>query len=74
MKTPLILSTLVPVAFGLTPAGRWGHQAVYVPSKAAMYIVGGQVSTSNNQITNDVLVMPVSKTTKLWIAGETRRD
>ena len=62
MKNPFILSTLtlVPVALGLNPAGRWGHQAVYVPSQAAMYIVGGQVSTSNNQITNDVLVLPVS--------------
>jgi hypothetical protein len=59
---PIILSTLTlaPVALGLSPAGRWGHQAVYVPSQAAMYIVGGQVSTTNFQITNDVLVYPVS--------------
>lgn len=58
---PIVLSTLtlVPVALGLNPAGRWGHQAVYVPSQAAMYVVGGQVSTTNFQITNDVLVFPV---------------
>jgi hypothetical protein len=49
----------LPLASALTPAGRWGHQAVYVPSEAAMYVIGGQVDT-NSQITNDVLVMPVS--------------
>jgi hypothetical protein len=42
-----------------SPAGRWGHQAVYVPTQQAMYIVGGQVATSGSQITNDVLVLPV---------------
>lgn len=41
------------------PVGRWGHQAVYVPTQQAMYIVGGQVATSGSQITNDVLVLSV---------------
>jgi hypothetical protein len=64
---PIVLSTLtlVPVALGLNPAGRWGHQAVYVPSQAAMYVVGGQVSTTNFQITNDVLVFPVCQSQHL---------
>jgi len=68
---PIILSTLTlaPIALGLSPAGRWGHQAVYVPSQAAMYIVGGQVSTTNFQITNDVLVYPVSPWFYCWGIG-----
>jgi hypothetical protein len=60
MNILLLASAItLPLASALTPAGRWGHQAVYVPSEAAMYVIGGQVDT-NSQITNDVLVMPVS--------------
>lgn len=76
MKATLLLSStmaLAPAVLGLTPAGRWGHQAVYVPSQAAMYVVGGQVSASNNQITNDVLVLPVSPH-YVYIAPEGRMD
>ncbi|WWC65729.1 uncharacterized protein I303_108351 [Kwoniella dejecticola CBS 10117] len=50
----------LPGVMGLTPAARWGHQAVYVKSKQSMYIVGGEVPTSGSQITNDVLVLPLN--------------
>lgn len=50
----------VPLAAAGTPAARWGHQAVYVPSQQAMYVVGGQVQSTDTQVTNEVLVLPVS--------------
>jgi hypothetical protein len=52
----------VPLAAAGTPAARWGHQAVYVPSQQAMYVVGGQVQSTDTQVTNEVLVLPVSST------------
>jgi hypothetical protein len=54
--------TSVPLAAAGTPAARWGHQAVYVPSQQAMYVVGGQVQSTDTQVTNEVLVLPVSST------------
>lgn len=56
----VIFVSALPLAFAASPVGRWGHQAVYVPSQQAMYVVGGQVSSSGSKITNDVLVLPVS--------------
>ena len=55
----LALIPFAPTALGLQPTARWGHQAVYVPSEKAMYIIGGQVQTPGTQITNEVLVLPV---------------
>ncbi|WRT69614.1 uncharacterized protein IL334_006603 [Kwoniella shivajii] len=52
----------IPGVLSITPAARWGHQAVYVKSKQAMYIVGGEVPTSGSQITNEVLVLPLNTT------------
>ena len=49
----------LPLAFAVTPSPRWGHQAVYVSSQQAMYIVGGEVEAEGTQVTNDVLVLPV---------------
>jgi hypothetical protein len=57
----LSLSFSAPLAAALNPAARWGHQAVYVPSESAMYVIGGQVQTPGTQITNEVLVLPVSE-------------
>jgi hypothetical protein len=59
-KKSIVALILVPLTAAGTPAARWGHQAVYVPSKQAMYVVGGQVSSSDTQVTNEVLVLPVS--------------
>lgn len=58
MLLSLALS-LLPLALGGQPTARWGHQAVYVPSENAMYVIGGQVQTPGTQITNEVLVLPV---------------
>jgi len=44
-----------------TAAARWGHQALYVDSLQAMYIIGGEVQSSGTQVTNEVLVLPVRK-------------
>lgn len=49
----------LPRTLASTPAARWGHQGVYVKSKKAMYIVGGETSASDYQITNEVLVLSV---------------
>lgn len=49
----------LPRILASTPAARWGHQAVYVESKKAIYIVGGETSASDYQITNEVLVLSV---------------
>jgi hypothetical protein len=57
--TTLALTPFAPLALGLQPTPRWGHQAVYVPSEHAMYVVGGQVQTPGTQITNEVLILPV---------------
>lgn len=54
----VIFASSLPLALGAT-AGRWGHQAVYVPSQQTMYVVGGQVVSSGSKVTNDVLVLPV---------------
>ena len=56
----IILASSLPLALAAAPNARWGHQAVYVPSKKAMYVVGGEVVSSGTQITNDVLVLSVS--------------
>lgn len=53
----------LPTANALTPTARWGHRAVYVESQQAMYVVGGEVSGNGAQITNEVLVLPVSLAT-----------
>lgn len=49
----------LPRTLASTLAARWGHQGVYVKSKKAMYIVGGETSASDYQITNEVLVLSV---------------
>lgn len=54
------LFTSATLASAFTPAARWGHHAVYVPSEKAMYVVGGQVQTPGTQVTNEVLILPVS--------------
>lgn len=53
----LLLSNL-PTAQAASPAARWGHQAMYVDSAQAMYVVGGEVASG--AITNEVIVLPVS--------------
>ncbi len=64
MKLALVaaasISMSLPLARAATPAARWGQQAVYVESKSAVYIVGGETSSADTQITNDVLILPVS--------------
>jgi len=55
-----VLISSLPLAFAMTPAARWGHQAVYVSSQQAMYVVGGEVESQGTQITNEVLVLSVS--------------
>lgn len=64
MSVPLTalfaLLPLLPAALAWTPAARWGHEAVYVKSQDSMYIIGGQVQTPGTQVTNDVLMLPVS--------------
>ncbi|WVQ75009.1 hypothetical protein IAR50_004617 [Cryptococcus sp. DSM 104548] len=59
----------LPRAVGATPAARWGHQAVYVKSQQAMYIVGGEVSASSSQITNEVLILPLNSTSPSFSTG-----
>ena len=54
----VIFVSALPIVLGAT--GRWGHQAVYVPSQQAVYVIGGQVQSSGSKVTNDVLVLPVS--------------
>lgn len=53
------LLPLLPLISAWSPAARWGHDAVYVPSQDAMYVVGGQVLSPGVQVTNDVLIYPV---------------
>ena len=55
----VLVATSLPLALAMTPAARWGHQAVFVPSQQAMYVVGGEVAESGSQITNEVLVLSV---------------
>ncbi|WVW87011.1 hypothetical protein I302_109067 [Kwoniella bestiolae CBS 10118] len=55
----IVLASL-PGVWAITPTARWGHQAVYVKSKKAMYVVGGEVPTSGSQITNEVLVLDLN--------------
>jgi hypothetical protein len=54
------LLPLLPAIFAFSPAARWGHDAVYVPSQNAMYVIGGQVLSPGVQVTNDVLIYAVS--------------
>ncbi|TXT12817.1 hypothetical protein VHUM_01218 [Vanrija humicola] len=63
----LLLSSLPSVQ--ATAAGRWGHQAVFVPSQNSIYVVGGEVSGSGTQITNDVLVLPLNSSSPSWNLG-----
>ncbi|OXG41526.1 hypothetical protein C359_02932 [Cryptococcus neoformans Bt120] len=59
----------LPRAFASLPAARWGHQGVYVKSKKAMYIVGGETSASGYQITNEVLVLPLDSSNPSFTTG-----
>ncbi|TYJ57775.1 hypothetical protein B9479_001385 [Cryptococcus floricola] len=59
----------LPRAVGASPAARWGHQAVYVKSQKAMYILGGEVSASGSQITNEVLILPLNSTSPSFSTG-----
>jgi hypothetical protein len=54
-----VMASTLPLALAVTPAPRWGHQAVYVPSQQTMYVVGGEVEAFGTQVTNEVLVLPV---------------
>jgi hypothetical protein len=56
----LLACTFLPLTFSLTPAARWGQQSVYIESVKSLYVVGGEVSATGNQITNEVLILPVS--------------
>jgi hypothetical protein len=56
----ILLAASLPAALAITPSPRWGHQAAYVPSQQAMYIIGGEILSSGTQITNEVLILPVS--------------
>lgn len=70
----VFFATALPLVWASTPTGRWGHQAVYVPSQQAMYIIGGQVVSSGAEVTNDVLVLPVSHpcaSSSSWQLNET---
>ncbi|WWD20222.1 hypothetical protein CI109_104698 [Kwoniella shandongensis] len=62
------LATL-PGALAMTPAARWGHQAVYVKSKQAMYVVGGEVISSHTEITNEVLILPLNTSSPSFSTG-----
>ena len=57
----------VSLVSAMNPAARWGHQAVYVPSQQAMYVVGGQTQQSTSQITNEVLILSVRHSLRLSI-------
>jgi hypothetical protein len=63
MTTPLAvlfaLLPLLPAIQAWSPAARWGHEAIYVKSQDAMYVIGGQVQSPGTQVTNDVLIYPV---------------
>ncbi|KAK8849597.1 hypothetical protein IAR55_004932 [Kwoniella newhampshirensis] len=59
----------LPSALAVTPAARWGHQAVYVKSKQAMYVVGGEVISSHTEITNEVLVLPLNTSNPSFSTG-----
>lgn len=62
--------TVMPLAVrAMTPSGRYGHEAVYVPSQQAMYVVGGEVDTSGAKITNEVLVLPLNMTNPSFALG-----
>ncbi|WOO84148.1 uncharacterized protein LOC62_05G007669 [Vanrija pseudolonga] len=63
----LLLSSLPSVQ--ATAAGRWGHQAVFVPSQNSIYVVGGEVAGTGTQITNDVLVLPLNSSSPSWNLG-----
>ena len=59
-KMLIALFSLLPSLAMASTAGRWGHQAVYLPSQQSMYIVGGEIMDSIAQVTNDVLILDVS--------------
>ncbi|KAK6908539.1 hypothetical protein I203_102541 [Kwoniella mangroviensis CBS 8507] len=59
----------IPGVWAITPSARWGHQAVYVKSKQAMYVVGGEVPTSGSQITNEVLVLNLNSSSPTFSTG-----
>ncbi|OCF34310.1 hypothetical protein I316_03824 [Kwoniella heveanensis BCC8398] len=65
----IALAAGMPVVLAMTPAARWGHQAVYVKSKQAMYVVGGEVPTSSSEITNEVLILPLNTTNPSFSTG-----
>ncbi|WVF68410.1 hypothetical protein IAT40_003175 [Kwoniella sp. CBS 6097] len=65
----IALATGMPMALAMTPAARWGHQAVYVKSKQAMYVVGGEVPTSSSEITNEVLILPLNSSNPSFSTG-----
>ncbi|ORY34814.1 hypothetical protein BCR39DRAFT_514933 [Naematelia encephala] len=69
MKKAALAAASLPVALAVTPAARWGHQAVYVKSKQAMYVVGGQVSNTGTEITNEVLVLPLNASSPTFSLG-----
>ncbi len=58
-----VLTTLTTLslvsASTYSPTARWGQKAVYSTHNQAVYFVGGELSASNTQITNEVLVLPV---------------
>ncbi|WVQ79321.1 hypothetical protein IAT38_001418 [Cryptococcus sp. DSM 104549] len=72
-KTTAVAATAaaasLPRALASTPAARWGHQAVYVKSKQAVYVVGGEVSSSDSEITNEVLILSLNSTSTDFTSG-----
>lgn len=64
------LFSFIPLALAVTPSARWGHQAVYVSSQQAMYVVGGEVNSSGIQVTNDVLVLPVGLLVSYYVHAD----
>ncbi|ORX37809.1 hypothetical protein BD324DRAFT_680689 [Kockovaella imperatae] len=61
----------LPFTMASPPAGRWGHQSVYVPGHQAMYVIGGQVVEANEEITNDVLILPLNQDNPSFLTGPT---
>ncbi|KAK4688720.1 hypothetical protein P7C73_g1371, partial [Tremellales sp. Uapishka_1] len=68
MKWTVLLSAL-PAAVALTPAARWGQQAIYVDSLKAMYVIGGETAATETQITNEVLVLPLNTSGPAFVEG-----
>ncbi|EIW71599.1 hypothetical protein TREMEDRAFT_37960 [Tremella mesenterica DSM 1558] len=69
MRRAIVASTLLKLVFAADPVARWGHQAVYLPSQNAMWVVGGEVQGSGTQITNEVLILPLNQSNPTFSTG-----